>query len=274
MADFDICFVLNEKYLPQAKITINSLCDFSSEHLHFHVLGTEELPELTEICKKHNSKITYYKPELGCLSQVKNLKYYSEAVLYKPLIPIIFKNKLNKILFLDVDILVNTDITKIWNCFNFDYPIGGVIDANHGWAERILKLKQYINTGVILFNIPKIWEKFPEYNKNLISIISHWNSALRFGDQDIINLIFSGSINYIDHRWNISIPAWECSVGKQLEQYGPKALEIYPDFIKNHSKENIDKGFIFHFTGPYKPLSGFTKNLTPLMKENYFKYVK
>ena len=84
----------------------------------------------------------------------------------------------DKILYLDVDIMANDDVLKIYNIDITDYEYAAVKEKYGCWLIR----PDYINAGVLLLNMKKIKEtKLFEKARNMLK-----EKKLVFADQDAI----------------------------------------------------------------------------------------
>lgn len=111
---------------------------------------------------------------------------------------------IDKILYLDLDLYINQDISALWNIDISNYAISGVIDLNirNFPLTYIDNLNCYINSGVLLMNL----KYFREHNlvEKLDYLLNHWQ--LRFPDQDALNIVCQGHIKYLSHKWNSGRP--------------------------------------------------------------------
>ncbi len=177
--------------------------------------------------------------------------YISKAAYLRLLIPELIKAK--KAVYLDCDILVEKNISELYNIDLGENYIGGVEDySGPGGPYRKIKIEidgVYINSGVLLMNIEKM--KDDNFYEKCVKIqkIVHENS--NFADQCIINKYADGKKLIIKDEWNfqvmyrdVYIHNWNC--------------------IKNRAK-------IIHFVGSVKPWSN---GANPLIERHWKKYSK
>lgn len=110
----------------------------------------------------------------------------------------------DKILYLDSDIVVLKDISTLWNYDTEKFYIGAVEDkysALMGWRAGLQENEIYINSGVLLMNLKKfrednleekIFEKLREDNND-------------YSDQDVLNYICKGKILYLPLKYNLML---------------------------------------------------------------------
>jgi len=150
------------------------------------------------------------------LSKVPHKTNFNSTILYKLLIPQIF-NDSAKILLLDADIIVQKDLSELYNKNIGNYYIAAAkrklpyhlkyfISKGKKYSVRefyskVLGLpdyfydsdaKYYMNAGVILFNISKILQD--NKDKELIEVFFKHKDGLVYAEQDIFSKVFLDSI--------------------------------------------------------------------------------
>ena len=116
----------------------------------------------------------YEKEFRDCPNEKAYCTPYTLIRLLADLVP----NMPDKLLYLDVDIMANGDITKLYNIDITDYEYAAVKEKYGCWLIR----PDYINAGVLLFNMKKIREtKLLEKGR-----IRLRNKKMLFADQDAI----------------------------------------------------------------------------------------
>lgn len=119
-----------------------------------------------------------------------------------------FMEDVDQCLYLDSDLVVLGDLMNLYQMNLQEYYIGGVVDCGiqynykkHEAYAQILgidSMKQYINAGVLLLNLKQmrqdgISEIFMETACNNYT----------YADQDVLNICCSGSIQYIELKYNL-----------------------------------------------------------------------
>jgi lipopolysaccharide biosynthesis glycosyltransferase len=147
------------------------------------------------------------------------------------------------ILYLDSDLIVNTDVSSFFNEELGDLPLGAVHGANVFWDLDGDFLKSVVladedrvfNAGVLLLNA-KLWRETGLMEQSLEFGRIH-ASFLRSADQTILNALFSRKFHALPKRYNVPF----------LETDKPLALA----------------DGIYHFVGspkPWDPLGRFFQN--------------
>jgi lipopolysaccharide biosynthesis glycosyltransferase len=193
-----ICFNLDEKYLNYCKVLIKEIEAKTSEMCTFHFIG---ITKRDMGCK--GKSVFYPNPDLSYFKSetLVDYLYFSKAALYRLLIP--FLIKVDKVLYLDIDIVVLKDLKLLWDK-EVDL-VGAVPDGFSICFKKRLNLntEYYYNSGVILFNSKKIREEMPDYKEQILQVQK--NYTLEYKDQDIFNIIFLNRITFLGYEFNLCL---------------------------------------------------------------------
>jgi len=213
-----IFFSCDENYIPFLSVTIKSIIDNanSTTFYNIYILHTNISLSSQEIilnAQTKNIKIYFVDVYSKIKSIAKKLDdvrdYYTRAIFFRLFIPSIFK-EFDKAIYLDCDIVVLTDIKKLYDIELNENILGVVVDdvvANNEDFKVYTKeavgvdAKDYFNSGVLLMNLmeyrkEKIEEKF-------IKIMTEYNFLSVAPDQDFLNFICQGRVKYLDKSWNL-----------------------------------------------------------------------
>lgn len=96
----------------------------------------------------------------------------------------------DKVLYIDVDTIVDGDISELWNLNLSGSCIAGKYES---WKV------DYINSGVLIMDLKQIREQ--KLDEKVIRLLKSCKFA--YPDQDAINFIFRGRILPIDEKFNM-----------------------------------------------------------------------
>ncbi len=122
---------------------------------------------------------------------------------------------LDKILYLDSDILVFKDLSALYEQ-DIQNVYAGVVADHPGFAEKRmqeLELKTYFNAGVMLLNLKKMRQdnilQQLRSNYNLLKS----NHKLQSADQDVLNYTFKDRVKFLPRQYNqlITVLPKECN---------------------------------------------------------------
>lgn len=158
---------------------------------------------------KHNKDVVFHqitKDELGLLneftSELCGFQHVSTACFLRLLIPLLFPH-LDRALYVDCDTLCLGDISELYNTdFENNYLIGCRGFKYSDTQAQQLGIPYYINSGMLLFNIP-LMNKENYFEQ----ILDNWRGSLDkqkpfSADETIINWCFHDKIKLVNEKWN------------------------------------------------------------------------
>lgn len=182
-------------------------------------------------------------PEIECIN-ISNQQYFkpdgpnfNNVLSYMVLIRVAYTKifpDLDRILTIDVDTIVNENISDLWELNLNDYYLAGVEEVEVSKNEG-----SYINMGVAMLNLKKIREehKDDELINNLNTFWYRWN------EQDAINQLFRGHILILPGDYNACWQAQPPKHEKITHFAGIYDLNHFPNFnyYKNLSLDKINR---------------------------------
>jgi lipopolysaccharide biosynthesis glycosyltransferase len=213
--------------------------------LNINILDGGILPsdkeKINRICSRYGKLPTYIHVDNKSIGSAKINGHISIATYYRILLPNIFPS-LNKILYIDSDVIVTAPLNELWSIELEDNYAAAVQDSGSSDENYIKSLglpsvERYFNAGILLINLRK-WREDAITNK-LIQRIQNNHNLLRYWDQDALNSILWKKIKIIDPKFNMMVHFF-----KKHHQsiYSPREL----DFAKKNP-------FIIHYNSQDKP---------------------
>ncbi len=196
----------DENYSKYAGVVIASVLSNSKQDdtLCFYILTDglsenikAEILKLKEIKDCEIKFITLEEKLFEAYKSIKTHSYIPICTFYRLKLSSILPD-VDKIIYLDCDVVVNKSLNELYNSDLGENIVGGVRDIN----RRMLKRNpSYVNAGMLVMDLKKIREQniedeFLNWTKNHIDTI-------KMGDQEIINEVLKGRIQILDDRWNV-----------------------------------------------------------------------
>jgi lipopolysaccharide biosynthesis glycosyltransferase len=217
-------------------------------------------------------KINWLNPENSELfSQIKTAKvshHLSLATYYRLLISDLLPSDIEKIIYLDIDLLIRHDLKYLWSINLKENCIAAIQDMGLPYVSSRYGLKiypelgispenKYFNAGVILINLT-LWRQ-EKISEKVLDFLTKYAEKIRWHDQDALNAIFAGKWLEIDPRWNqipyiLSLKSWQDS---------PFSEDVF--------NQVINEPYIIHYATENKP---WKYRATPRPNDNlYFEYL-
>lgn len=280
MDKINIIFATDENYAQHAAVAIASiLCNTAyPSNIHFYIIDDniddDNKNKLQNTVLKFNSNINFVNISENSLNQVFVSGSITRAAYFRLTIPNILPKSVNKVIYLDCDLIVLGDIINLWNIDMCQKPIAatadfGILSSNGKRYEKEVNLNwkkeySYFNSGVLLIDV-MLWRK-NNYADKLIELVQ--THKFRHHDQDVLNYLFMNNWTLLPLYWNVIPPVFNMNLSiikhKTMRQ---KAL---------HALNNI---CIIHYAGGYKPweykiYKGFNEKYYEYLAKTEYKNVK
>lgn len=210
-----ICTALYDKNGTYSKYLGTMLCSLLNKTrstidihiLHDDTLSVYEKNRFKKMAEHCDQNIYFYCIHIPDMSKLVAIKNLTIGTLFRLKIPERLPASIDKIIYLDADLLVNLDIVNLWD---MDYG-GNTVLASKDYAfypialrkmfkSGLLDERQYFNSGVMVWNLKEIRENYNLYEQAIDFLEKHPESP--FLDQDALNYIFIGHVGYISDKYN------------------------------------------------------------------------
>lgn len=147
--------------------------------------------------------------DLSPFARFSTLRHISTTTYARLLIAKLLPEGIDRVLYLDGDILVLSDLGRIWEEDLEGAVLGAVLDErvtthikmqNEPWSLRGLpRVREYFNAGVLLIDLVQ-WRQEALGEKALEYLEQHPHTP--YSDQDALNVACDGLWKKLDRRWN------------------------------------------------------------------------
>jgi len=203
----EILCACDEGYVPHTATMLCSLLEhnaFVRVHLFHSSIGSRTLDKLIKFVVRYGGAITSYEMIADDFDYCQVDGWASIANYYRLVAPHFIGEDIDKILYLDSDLIVRQSLDKLWNTDVTDRPLAAVADLGETFRAEELGLPigtKYFNSGVMLINL-HFWRLHGVYDK-LTSLIKHNNGKLKYWDQDALNMMFANDWIELPVLWNV-----------------------------------------------------------------------
>lgn len=249
MSNINILISIDKNYIFPFKVMLQSLLHNNPrKNITFYLLHSaipkEDLEELSEYSRRHGVILENIQVDKNLFQNAPISKRYPQEIYYRLLSSHILPQSLERILYLDLDILIINSLEKLWNMDLGEYVFAaaahtGITEITNGINRIRLGTKHdYFNSGVILMDLAKA-RKIVNIEEVFQYIKNHQNGLL-LPDQDIFNVLYGKKTLPIeDAVWNYDV------------------RNYFNYLIRSNGKYNLDwvmeNTSILHFCGSSKP---------------------
>jgi lipopolysaccharide biosynthesis glycosyltransferase len=145
--------------------------------------------------------------DLSSFQEFSRLPHISRMTFARFMIPRVIPEGVQRVLYLDADLLVLGDLGPLWDVDLKGAVIGAVLDrildpqlkARLPGLENFPRVRDYFNSGVLLIDLDR-WRKERISENALQYLTNHPDSP--YADQDALNVACDGLWTALDMRWN------------------------------------------------------------------------
>ena len=249
-----ISFCLDNIYILNAYVAMISILDNKNyfTYISFYLIVAEDFKKenidlISSLYEQYDLfNITFIKTNL--FKNVITFRYITKSAYYKLMIADLLP-ELNKIIYLDSDIIVYKDL---FNLYNHNFKNKLILAAPIFGAYNFNNITKTYNTGILLMNLQKMREI--NFTKKIKEILNNGFTDTKYHlhDQAILNQFFYEYIGDLELDYNSRI-----NLFKYNSKYYITNKEYYNYFNLINSENHP---FIYHFTGPNKPITHKIKN--------------
>lgn len=249
----DVVFCFDENMMFPACVAIASLLDRKREEEHFDIYcvcsgqAMEQTQYIRQLIETRDSKSRLIACEApDSFNESYEVRGISRSTYFRLSVHRILE-KLDKVIYSDVDVLFGGSLSEMWNTQMGDALLAGVKGANNfqntwemlekkEYARELEGLRgKYINAGVLLMNLKAIRAMNPD---------SVWLDMTRkqyfYQDQDILNITCKGRILFLPLYDNVAAHLTK----KDFRMYSEKEM-----YTIEEQKEAWEYPRVLHYTG-------------------------
>ncbi len=207
-----VLFTADEHYAVHIPTVIKSIQVNHPRHcFHVHMICANLSERLATQLKNYCEKIDfpfslYYVPDT-LFSDAPVNKHYSKAMYYRMLAAEILPESIERVLYLDPDLLVINSLEPLWELAGKDWLFAA---ASHGEEDglvdnlnrlRLDTSSPYFNTGVLLIQLDRCRKQL--HSADIFRFIEKNDHRLLLPDQDVFNALYGTYTRLIpDEIWN------------------------------------------------------------------------
>lgn len=245
-----IVLATDSKFAPYCSVAICSLISNASPEREYYVyvfqdsLSGSDITILEEMSTE-NVQVRcldvsgHVRPDLMYESDI-----YPRPIYFRLFIPELLP-QFEKVIYLDSDVVVVSDVAELWEIDMKEMVIGAVQDIQHRKRQKEVSAQlgmnawKYFNSGVLLINCRAFREE--QIKERCFYLLANHKKFL-LPDQDALNLACLNKVYYLPARWNL------------LTYYGRQPYYIRKNGPYNRFyKEAQANPGILHYAGGYKP---------------------
>lgn len=212
----NVATALNKKYIRYTVVMLTSLCENNPVHIDAYLLNSElDSEDIIDISQSlSNYDIDIIPIEIDPQKfddKFPKDEQWSIEMYYRLLMGELLPSTVDRILYLDVDIIVNKSLEEFYNLDFGDIEIFATDDRSGNNAPSTYSRKhndmfkqaydhgyRYFNSGVMLMNFELLRSRYSF--QTYVDAMEKWNFEMDAPDQDILNWVHWRNIGYVDYK--------------------------------------------------------------------------
>lgn len=267
----NIVLASDNNYAQHVAIVAASILCNTQAKVCFHILSDGISQQKVDLIQRTIDSLggqlsVYDLSSYQCFDNLFTSGHISKAAYFRLDIANILPRDVDKVIYMDVDLLVLQDIAELWE-FNLQgKPLAAVPDYGIMASKRLMKQKKqvlglsmdslYFNSGVVVMDL-KQWREH-NYAEQVIRLAAEGN--LPHHDQDALNKVFIDKWMPLPLKWNVIPPIFNLF----------SKILLRNDLRKNAISARKNKA-VLHYAGRYKPWEFESKDG---FNEKYYYYLQ
>lgn len=217
MDKIEITLCTDKNFLMPAGVLIRSICVCETDlPVGFHVVIDESVTDAGQKDLKDvvsdfpNNTIAFYRVDSSKFANLPSLGTFgtvTQASYYRLVLADILPDTIQKVLYLDGDIVVRKPLADLWRSDIDGYALAAVNDPQEATPEKYGRLGfspdySYFNAGVLLINLA-YWR-----SHNATSLFNDYmqkhRASILFHDQDVLNAVFHDQWKRLPITYNLT----------------------------------------------------------------------
>ena len=231
--EIPIFFSTDDKYIPFLDVAVRSLVANASKDFNYKIIVLNAGLDPDNVAKvKMNERDGFLIDFVDISQRIKNIKsrfkniyHFSIVTYYRLFIASLFP-QYDKIVYLDCDLVVLGDISKLYNIDLGENILGVVSDQFvcstkefRLYAEKAIGVNpdEYFNAGVLLISLEQFRKN--DIENKFINLITEHDFDLLDPDQAYLNYLCFGKTHILPNGWNKAPTELVCEGDKNIVHY-------------------------------------------------------
>jgi|GEM_PF-311384 len=247
----------NQAFLPHTATMLCSVLENTDKTVKIFLLHNDidpnDLVKLAEFIESYGSSLQTIKVT-NIPHGIKANAFWNDAIYFRLLLQDVVPIQIEKIIYLDSDIIVRMDIEHLYSTDLKSHSLAAVEDS--GWGigafERldIPAMDKYFNSGVLVINLKK-WRD-DRIHEKVIQYIQLYPEKAVYPDQDGLNAVLHGDWIQMPFEWNV--------------QHG----FFYSEMNRIRYADIVEDPAIVHFSG--RGIKPWDRDVEHPFKREYLEY--
>lgn len=284
----NVVCTIDNSYVQHCAVLLSSLFTNNPE-LRFKILivndgiDRKRQTKLANFLDENNQLFSFITIDKSVFKDAPVSEHFSMANYFRILVTELVDSSIEKVLFLDSDIVIRRSILPLWNIDISEHSHAAVenprVSADYKRNLGVSEDSSYFNSGVLLINL-RIWRQLNVLHQSIEFINKH-PDKIHYVDQDALNHVLQNRWLRVESQWNAQKAFFTTSASADLgvtsdEYYQTKQNPAIVHFTGGGSSKPWHYNCSHPFRSEYYKYLSQTpwRNSQPIGKPNVFDYFK
>ncbi len=204
----NLALAFNQNYVRHFFALITSIFVNNRNHnfiVHCIVADLSETDKdlISTFAEENNSEVRFYEISQPFVEKFLFGSSWSPANYYRLFFSLLALVDVEKLLYLDTDIIVVNDLAPLYNTPLDEYAVAAVYDDYVKNAPQlgIPEEGNYFNSGMMLINMP-VWKK-DKVAEHVFAYLAKYPERINYADQCALNAVLMNRWKKLDWRYNV-----------------------------------------------------------------------
>lgn len=256
----NIACTIDDRFTRQCATMLRSLRQSNPDtHCHVYLLHDGIAPQMLDVLsgdlRGFLDNVQPVQLDTAALRDFHIDGHISLATYFRLLLPSALPPSVDRVLFLDCDLLVVDSLSPLWSLEMAGAPLAAVESPNPlQHVERLLLAagEHYFNAGVLLIDLER-WRARDVLGEAKDFYVRH-RERVRWHDQDLLNQLFRGQWHRLSPRWNALPQLWspDDSFRGHIPRCPPSLAGVGGPAIVHFAGGGACKPWNYHCRHPYR----------------------
>ncbi len=262
----EICIVVSadNNYSRHLGVMLYSLLSAADSQVEFVIyvlnggISKSNIARISNLVSGFGSVVHFIDMDEKLYSSYPLSNHIRQSAYYRISIQYLLSTLCSKAIYLDCDMIVKDDISKLWEIDVSGHILAAVEDSGFEHNNRLFMPDNtlYFNSGVMLINLDN-WRK-ADISGRAHKFIQEYPDRLLLHDQDALNAVICGEWRPLHPRWN-----------QQTKMFRTRYSDT--SFSEDELAEALQFPAIIHFTESSKPWHYLNEHP---FRDEYYKFLQ
>ena len=166
-------------------------------------LSDTDKTQIREYATENGAEIRFYEIDEAFVKRFVLTSHWSAAAYYRLFFPLLVPEEVEKLLYLDTDIIVVADLAPLYHTDLTGHAVAAVYD---NWVKSAPQLGiteegNYFNSGMMLMNVP-VW-KNQKVSEQVFEYLAKYPERINYVDQCGLNAVLINKWLKLDWKYNV-----------------------------------------------------------------------